>query len=89
MLRIKELELKPDVTSLFQASQDFYEQQTKAQTAMTQTQTAMAQMMKELIEAVHKHDADVSVRMGPVYDSLKSMGDGIKELLKRSDPKKA
>lgn len=80
VLRIKELEMKPDVTALFQASQDFYQQQTKVQ-------VQQAQMMEEMLAAVHKHDADATAQMKPIYDSLKLMGDGIAELLKRSAPK--
>lgn len=79
VLRIKELELRPDISALFTASQEFYQQQTKVQ-------AAQAELMSETIAAVHKHDSDVTVRMQPIYDGLKSMGDGIAELLKRSAP---
>lgn len=77
-LRIKELELRPDVTALFQASQDFYK-------AQSDVQSRQAAMMSEMIQAVRKHDSDVGERMKPVYDSLGAMGEGIKELLKRTE----
>lgn len=73
-LKVKELELRPDMTTLFHNSEAFYSKQTEA--------------MGSLIESIHKHDTSVGAKMQPVYDSLKTMGNGIEELLRRSEKRK-
>lgn len=80
-IRIKDLELRPDMTLLFETSKDFY-------TNQAEVQAKQATAMQQLIDAIHKHDSDVEGRMIPIYESLKTMGDGIKELLQRTPPKR-
>lgn len=69
-LRIQELELRPDVTRLFEASEVFYSKQAEA--------------MGKLVESIHEHDASVVVKMQPIYMSLETISKGIKELLMRT-----
>lgn len=72
-LRIQEMELRPDVTALFKASEAFYTEQTKA--------------MSSLVASFQQHDRMVNERMAPIYESLETMGKGIQELLRRTDAK--
>jgi predicted helicase len=70
-LRIKELEMRPDITALFRTSEAFYTKQTEA--------------MTQLILSLRAHDEGVGERMKPIYESLGTMGKGIEELLRRTD----
>jgi hypothetical protein len=72
-LRIQEMELRPDVTALFKASEAFYTEQTKA--------------MSTLVQSFQQHDRMVNERMTPIYESLETMGKGIQELLRRTTAK--
>lgn len=83
-LRIVELEGRPDISSLFKASQDFYRSQTEAQANMSKLLSEQTVLIRQTSDSIMKHDEDVGDRMKPVNDSLKIMGEGIKELLRRN-----
>lgn len=71
-LKIKEMEMRPDISALFHASEVFYSEQTKVLTT--------------LVESFRNHDDKVTERMQPIYESLEKMGQGITRLLERVDP---
>lgn len=76
-LRIKDLELRPDLSSLMSATESLVGVVTTLSESVRKHDELGAKRMED-------HDAKVAKRMEPLYDTMKKMGHALTELLRRT-----